>query len=120
MILIIIIIIIKITSPTDASSEFHFTEVKLKKNKTLCQRWELSSGWDSTVMEDQGWENEPKTISSSLPGTDLTCLGPVFIFCPLGASNTLHIWRDPGSVTLARLAAHLSEVRAAAELELQY
>lgn len=34
MILIIIIIIIKITSPTDASSQFHFTEVKiLKKGK---------------------------------------------------------------------------------------
>lgn len=98
----------------------HRSENFLKKKTTLCQRWELSSGWDSTVMEDQGWEREPKTTSSSLPGTDLTCLGPVFIFCPLGAWNTLHIWRDRGSVTLARLAAHLSEVRAAAELELQY
>lgn len=53
--ILIIIIIIKITSPTDASFGFHFTEVKMNKKKTrkkgLCQLCELSSGLDSTMME---------------------------------------------------------------------
>lgn len=64
-------------------------------------------------------------FSSSLTSTDLTHPGPEvcpgFNLGPLSASNMLHISsRGPGSVALARLAAHLPEVRAAAELELQY
>lgn len=97
----------------------------------MCQRCELSSGWDPTVMggpEDQVWKNEPKKgggFSSSLTSSGLTALGPEV--CPVsnpGPSRCLqhapHLLGGGGSVALARLAAHLSEVRAAAELELQY
>lgn len=37
--ILIIIIIIKITSPTDASSQFHFTEVKILKKKVKRKRF---------------------------------------------------------------------------------
>lgn len=113
--ILIIIIIIKITSPTDASSEFHFTEVKMKrKKKGLCQRCELSSGLGSTMMEAWRTGREKKgwgglhLFSHQHQSEPSWSRGPP---CPPPPSR---------SVALARLAAHLSEVGAAAELELEH
>lgn len=95
--ILIIIIIIKITSPTDASSEFHFTEVKMQKKKKtgkkgLRQRCELSSGLDCAMMEGRRYRCGRK--DGEVGGLHLFShqywAGPEVwpVFGPLSAVNT--------------------------------
>lgn len=70
-------------------------------------------------MRGKNREGGPSALLSPVPAEPLWSRAlPVFVFGPLGAFNAPH--SSSGSVTLARLAAHLSEVRTAAELELEH
>lgn len=134
--ILIIIIIIKITSPTNNLPSSTSQKWKIKKKNKVCvsvtgwavvwvpPRWRVggSTGGKSSPHQRRsgGLFVSPPCFSSSLPFQCRVSLPPSFFSLASSLSVAASRSSSPGSVALAGLAAHLSEVRTAAELELQY
>lgn len=105
--ILIIIIIIKITSPTDASFGFHFTEVKMNKKTKQNKKERFVSALRAEQwfgfhhdggLEDQVWQKKRRRVAftSSLTSTELNCSAPdICLFSSTALSMPLTLPTSP-------------------------